>query len=130
MTHILKRTITEWLDDDCPRRAAALWYDAVLALPPLLVLLLLLLGISVDPAELRGPIHGDFRSVMGPDAADQVRAILENVGRPGVGGPLVAGMGINGVLSGATGRVGTTADHPQPCVEGRADAGVVRMPPE
>ena len=38
---LFRRSIREFLDDDCPTMAAALSYTTVFSLPPLLVLLFL-----------------------------------------------------------------------------------------
>ncbi|HEU5041010.1 MAG TPA: hypothetical protein VFT84_09335, partial [Gemmatimonadales bacterium] len=46
---IAKESVKDFIDDDAPTMAAALSYYTVFSLPPLLVLLLLLLGAVLDP---------------------------------------------------------------------------------
>jgi membrane protein len=103
MIRMLRRTVQDWLDDDCPRMAAALSYYTVFSLPPLLVLVLMLVGVFVDPAAVEGRIFSEIGDLIGAGAAEQVRGMVENVTRPGSGGPLVVVLGVLGLLLGATG---------------------------
>lgn len=99
---LLKRTFKGFSDDDCPTMAAALSYYTVFSLPPLLVLLLTILGAVVNPQDIQGTIETQMRSAMGPGGADQVRTILANADRPGGGsGPAI--LSVVALLLGATG---------------------------
>lgn len=100
---ILKATIGEFLKDDCPRMAAALSYYTMFSLPALLILLMLITGVFVDPADVRGQLLQQMQTLIGPNAADQVQAVLENVNRPGSGGPVAVILGIGALLFAATG---------------------------
>jgi membrane protein len=100
---ILKETIRDFLDDDCPRLAAALSYYTVFALPPLLILILMLIGTLVDPASIQGGIERQFRELLGAEGAQQVRTMIEHANRPDFGGPLTAALGVLLLLFGATG---------------------------
>jgi len=83
--------------------AAALSYYTVFSLPPLLLLVLMVLGLVVDPSEVQGRISSEVAATLGAGAGEQMRQIMENVGRPDSGGPLVTFLGIAGLLFGATG---------------------------
>ncbi|HET8625763.1 MAG TPA: YihY/virulence factor BrkB family protein [Gemmatimonadales bacterium] len=99
---VLKRSVREFLDDDCMMRAAALSYYTVFSLPPLLILILMLAGTLLDPADIRGGIERQIDSLMGPAGGEQVRAMLTHAERPG-GGLLPTLVGIGAILFGATG---------------------------
>jgi membrane protein len=100
---LLKETIRDFLDDDCPRLAAALSYYTVFALPPLLILILMLVGTLVDPASIQGSIERQFRDLLGAEGAQQVRTMIDEANRPDFGGPLTAALGVLLLLFGATG---------------------------
>lgn len=100
---ILKATVHEFLEDDCPRMAAALSYYTVFSLPALLIVVLLVAGLFADPADITGQLLTRMRQLIGPDAADQVRAILRNADRPGSGGVLTVTFTAAVLLFAATG---------------------------
>jgi membrane protein len=102
---LLKDSIKGFSEDDCPTMAAALSYYTVFSLPPLLVLLLMLLGAVLDPQDIQGTIEAQMRDAMGPAGAAQVHTILANVDRPGAGG-VAAVISVAGLLLGATGVFG------------------------
>jgi membrane protein len=99
---VLKRSVREFLDDDCMTRAAALSYYTVFSLPPLLILILLLAGTLLDPNDVRGGLERQIEALIGPAGGEQVRAMLLHAERPG-GGPLPTLIGIGAILFGATG---------------------------
>jgi membrane protein len=82
---VLKTTIQEFLADDAPRMAAALSYYAVFALPPILILLLLLTGFFVDPSNVESQVIRQVEDSLGPDAAQQVRTMIEQTADLGTG---------------------------------------------
>jgi membrane protein len=103
---LLKESFEGFSEDDCPTMAAALSYYTVFSLPPLLVLLLTMLGSVLDPQDIQGSIESQMRDAMGPAGAGQVRTILANVDRPGAGGALATGLSVIALLLGATGVFG------------------------
>jgi membrane protein len=100
---ILRSTLKAFMDDDCPRMAAAMSYYTVFSLPGLLVLVMLIAGAFADPAQIRGRILMQMQTLIGPGAAEQVREILVNASRPGAGGPLTIGLSVGAILFAATG---------------------------
>lgn len=100
---LLKRTVQEFRDDDCPTLAAALSYAAIFSIPPLLVLLLLLLGLVLDPAQVRQALEGQLSGVVGPDAAQQIHQLLQSARRPDVRRGGAALIGVATLLVGAIG---------------------------
>lgn len=100
---LLKRTAKEFGDDDCPRLAAALSYATIFSIPPLLVLLLLLLGLVLDPMQVRQALEGQLSGVVGPDAARQIHQVLQSARRPDVSRGGAALIGFATLLVGAIG---------------------------
>ena len=82
---VLKHTAVDFWTDDCPRMAAALSYYTVFSLPPLLILLVTMAGVIWDPQDIQGAIEAQMRSLIGPDAATQVREMIAHAqsNRPG-----------------------------------------------
>ena len=80
---LLRDSGKDFIDDDCPTQAAALSYYTIFSLPPLLVLILMILGALVDPQDIRGQLETQIGSLMGPSATEQVRTILQQAHEPG-----------------------------------------------
>jgi membrane protein len=100
---LFRRSIKEFMDDDCPTMAAALSYTTVFSLPPLLVLILMIAGAVFDPERVQTALQTQFGGLMGPSAAGQIQTILEHAKRPGSGGLVVTLLGVAALLIGATG---------------------------
>jgi membrane protein len=96
----------EFLDDECPTLAASLSYYTIFSLPPLLVLVLLLLGAVLDPRDVQGELERQIRMLMGPTGAGQIRTILQQANRPGSGSLVATILGVGALLLGATGAFG------------------------
>jgi len=103
---LLKASVRGFLDDDCPTMAAALSYYTVFSLPPLLLLILLLVGALMDPQDVQGTLQGQLQSLMGPGAGLAVRSILRHAELPGSGGLIATTVGIAALVIGATGVFG------------------------
>jgi membrane protein len=103
---LMKDSVNGFIEDDCTTMAAALSYYTVFSLPPLLVLLLTLLGAVMDPQDIQGNIEAQMRDAMGSAGAEQVRTILANADRPGAGGLLPTVLSVIALLLGATGVFG------------------------
>jgi membrane protein len=100
---LLKRTAQSFGEDSAPRYAAALSYYTVFSLPPLVVLLLLILGAVLDPQDVQALLEGQVGELLGPAGSEQVRTMMEQADRPGTGGPLAAVLGVGALLFGAVG---------------------------
>jgi membrane protein len=100
---LLKQTFRDFFDDKCTRLAAALSYYTVFSLPPLLVLLLLLLGAVMDPQDVRGLLEGQLGSLLGPAGSHEVREMLQNAEQPDFSKGAIALVGIGALLFGAVG---------------------------
>jgi len=102
---LLKSSGADFVEDDCPTQAAALSYYTIFSLPPLLMVLLLILGALVDPQDIRGQLEAQMGALMGPTATEQIRAILAQLHQPG-GNALATVLSIGGLVLGATGAFG------------------------
>jgi membrane protein len=103
---IVRDSVKEFLDDDCQTQAAALSYYTIFSLPPLLVLILMLLGAVLDPQDIRGHLEVQLSGLMGATATEQIRNILEQARAPGAGGGVTAVLSVLALLLGATGAFG------------------------
>ncbi len=102
---LVKKSFSDFLEDDCMDSAAALSYYTIFSLPATLVLLLLLLSTVLDPQDVQGKLESQIQGLMGPSAGGEVRTILREAERP-QGGTLPTILGIAGLLLGATGVMG------------------------
>jgi len=103
---LLRDSGKEFVRDDCATQAAALSYYTIFSLPPLLVLILMILGALVDPQDIRGQLELQIGALMGPSATDQIRTILQEAHRPGGGATLATVLSVVALLLGATGAFG------------------------
>jgi membrane protein len=100
---IIAATFRGFGEDRCTRLAAALSYYTVFSLPPLLILLLLLLGAVLDPEQVRELLQGEVGSLLGPAGSEQISTILSEAERPDLSRGLAAGLGIGALVFGAVG---------------------------
>ena len=83
---LIGRTFAEYLSDGCPQMAAALAYYTIFSLPPLLIMLMMLLGTVVEPETVERVLAGQIGALLGPRGAAQVGELLRNASGPEVGG--------------------------------------------
>ncbi|MDF2368221.1 YihY/virulence factor BrkB family protein [Sneathiella sp.] len=74
---ILKKTITNWLDDDPFTQSAAAAYYAVFSLPGLLIIIMAIAAIFFDQSRVENEILGLIRNMLGGDASSSVKKIVE-----------------------------------------------------
>jgi membrane protein len=103
---LLKETGNGFLEDDCQTQAAALSYYTIFSLPPLLMIILLILGTLVDPQDIRGQLESQLGGLMGPSATVQIKTILTQLHAPGAGGTLATVLSIVALVLGASGAFG------------------------
>ena len=98
--NLLLNTFREFSEDDCPRIAAALAYYVVFALPPLLVLMLMVAGLFMSPAEVESWLQGQIS----PGVGDQVGTMVQSANQKLSGGfSLSLILAIAGLIFSATG---------------------------
>lgn len=106
---LVKQAFKDFSDDECTTMAAALSYYTVFALPPLLLLIVMIVGAVMDPQDVREALHGQLGSLLGQSGGDEIRTILEKAQEtktPDAGRPVAAVLGVVTLLLGATGVFG------------------------
>jgi len=101
MWNVVSQTFREFVNDECPRLAAALAYYTFFSLPALLVAIVYFGGLLVDRAAIAERLRGHFEETIGRTGAEQMTAILQNASQPQKSWPgWLIGMGM--LLLGAT----------------------------
>jgi len=103
---LLTDSVRDFARDECPTQAAALSYYTIFSLPPLLAVLLLILGSVLDPHDVQGQLEQQIGALMGPTAAEQIRTILQQAHRPEARGALATVLSVGALVVGATGAFG------------------------
>lgn len=98
---LLKETIRGFVNDSCSMMAAAIAYYTVFSLPPLLVLVLTLVGTLVSGAQMQARVVSEVSSQISPDAAAMVETMMRHATERRSGLKTVVGM--LALLVGATG---------------------------
>jgi membrane protein len=98
-----RAVLRDFVDDECPTLAGSLSYYTVFSLPPFLVLLLLLVGAVLDPADVRGALEAQIESVVGSSGGEIARGLLRQAENPLAGSVTTALIGGAALLLGATG---------------------------
>jgi membrane protein len=76
---LIKRTLWEWMEDRASRLAASLAYYTAFALAPLLIIALGIAGTVFNSIASRKYVATQLRGTLGPDAAQAVASIMENL---------------------------------------------------
>jgi membrane protein len=82
MWNVLSQTAREFLEDECPRLAAALAYYTFFSLPALLVAIVYIGGLLVDREAVAERLSSHFQETIGRTGAEQMTAILQNASQP------------------------------------------------
>lgn len=103
---LIKETVQQFGEDKATRLAAALAYAAVFSIPPLILLVLVvlgrLLGAQFTEEQIQSHLLNQFSGLLGPQSADLLANVIENASRPG--GGLIAGtVGLVTLAIGASG---------------------------
>jgi membrane protein len=103
--YVLRKTVAEFIDDQCTDLAAALTYYSVLALFPAVIAMLSLVGLVGDPRETVDTLLQVLRDVGASSAADTLEPTLVDLaGNESAGLALVIGLVV--ALWSASGYVG------------------------
>lgn len=102
MFRVLRQTASEFVQDECPRLAAALAYYAIFSLPALLALVVAVASFFAEGEQVSGRLMTFFEDSLGPAGTKQIETILKHAQQPGQGwwGWLV---GLAVLVFGATG---------------------------
>jgi len=78
-------SVRAWNDDYAPSMGAALAYYTAFSLAPLLIIVIAIAGLAFGQAAARGEIVGELTSLVGPDSAKAVEAMLAGSSESGRG---------------------------------------------
>jgi membrane protein len=102
----LWRCLDKFFGDGCSTMAAALSFYTFFSLPALLSLLLITIGLAMDPREVQRAILTQVGDLIGPAGAEQIRTIIEHARQVDVNKPAAAALSILAVALGATASFG------------------------
>jgi membrane protein len=100
---MLKAAFKDFGDDECGVRAAALAYFTVFALPPLLILLVMVVGMIWSPQQVQHALEGQFTGLMGASGGRQIGDMIARGDRSAGGGAVATISSAVGLVLGATG---------------------------
>ena len=103
--YVARRTVREFIDDECPDLAAALTYYAVLAIFPAAVALVSVLGVVVDPERAVQTALDVLRPLVSSEALGTIEPALTDIASSDAAG-LALVLGLAGALWTASGYVG------------------------
>ncbi|HEY4650543.1 MAG TPA: YihY/virulence factor BrkB family protein [Pontibacter sp.] len=90
---LLKTSVSEFLDNDSLRLAAALAFNAIFSIPPLLLIIIKAAGFFLGEAAVSGELSNQISTAVGPDAAKEVENIVQNATLSESGWALWVGIG-------------------------------------
>lgn len=102
MRSLITSAFRDFGEDECGLRAAALAYFTIFALPPLLILLVMIAGAIWSPAEVQRALESQFSGMMGASGGQQIHEMMVR-GQKASRGGLGAVASAIGLLLGATG---------------------------
>lgn len=82
---LLKITFKEWNDDQAPRLAASLAYYTALAIAPLIIVVIAILGFFFGDEAARGQIVAQFGNELGTETATFIEEMIQNADEPSEG---------------------------------------------
>jgi membrane protein len=88
---VTKRTLNEFVDDDCMTLAASLAYYTVFSLAPLLLIVVAVMGLLMETQAVQERVQAELTGLMGPEAAEQVSTMMQNAAQ-NTGASTIAGI--------------------------------------
>ena len=101
--HIVRRTLSEWSEDNCFRLAAALSYYTIFSLAPLLLIVIAVVGLVYEREDAQTAILAQMHALVGKRGADGVQALLEGASKDSSQNVLATVIGIGALILGASG---------------------------
>ena len=99
---ILKKTVTEFIDDEGAKLSASLSYFTIFSVAPFLVIIISISSLVFGREAVEGKVYGQIKTLIGSDAAIQIQHIIANVQLKdqGIWGLIIGGIVL---ILGATG---------------------------
>jgi membrane protein len=98
----LKQTWDNWLTHDGPRLAASLSLYSLLSLAPLVILSIGIASLAFGRTAAQNTLINEMRSVMGPDGARTIEAVIQHGGKTARAGGTASVVGVLILLFGAS----------------------------
>jgi membrane protein len=99
--HLITESFNQFLENNSLRLAAALAYNTIFSLPPLLFLVLMMAGAVFGEKALSGELYHQTKGALGSDAALQLQTIINNLNKKEQHG-MAAIIGIGTLIFAAT----------------------------
>jgi membrane protein len=99
---ILKETAKAWMNEGCPRMAAALSYYTLFSMAPLLLLTIAVAGLAFGQEATEGKILDQFRGLVGEESARALQSMIAAARSPWKS-IWAASIGVITLILGATG---------------------------
>jgi len=99
---VLKRTASEWVDDNAPSRAASLAYYTTFSIAPLLLIAVAIAGLLFAKDAVSQQVSIQLRSLFGDGAARAIADMMASASHPG-SGIIASIVGVALLLLGACG---------------------------
>ena len=99
---IAKDTVLEFFNDDCPSQSASLAYYTIFSLPPLLLIVVSVLGSVFGSEAAQDRVLYQISSLIGPKAGGQIKSMLSAIQHSGGSSGLAALIGVGALIVGAT----------------------------
>ena len=84
-TSVLVAAGKQFAADGCPRMAAAMAYYAIFSLPPLILLIIAMLGRFLGEQAVRGELRNQISGLVSPAAAEQIQTVIASASVDGKG---------------------------------------------
>ena len=98
---VVTETFSKWIDDKCPRLAAALAYYTIFAMAPTLVVVIGVASMVFGQDAAQGKIVTEVQDLVGREGAEAVQTILKNSAQDDAG-LIATTLGFLAVIVGAT----------------------------
>lgn len=82
---ILKKSLSEWVDDYAPSMGAAIAYYTAFSIAPLLVIVIAVAGYLFGEDAVRGSLHGQIAGLVGNDGATAIQGLIKSAREPAEG---------------------------------------------
>jgi membrane protein len=85
LASLLKRTASEWVDDNAPSRAASLSYYTVFSLAPLLLIAVAIAGLVFGHDAVTGQLSKQLQALLGAASARTIQDMMASASKLGSG---------------------------------------------
>ena len=100
--NLLRNSVTQFINDDAIKLSASLSYYTIFSLPPLIIIIITLVGYFFGVEAIRGEVYGQIKDFVGNNAAVQIQETIKNI-QLTRDTPLATTIGIIALAFGATG---------------------------